>query len=96
MLFLEFDWTFNVYRFRFGETFIGFGRYQERSFATLRDATATAAEQGLAIGRKTDSRTWQVQQATPSGGGLHPSVVDVGTITEYGLTQKLSNPIRCF
>lgn len=27
---------------------------------------------------------------------LAPSVVDVGTVTEYGLTQKLSTPIRCF
>ena len=27
---------------------------------------------------------------------LAPSVVDVGTITEYGLTQKLSTNIRCF
>jgi len=27
---------------------------------------------------------------------LDPSVVDVGTITEYGLTQKLSQNVRVF
>lgn len=37
--------------------------------------------------------TWTGQaQPVP----LHPSVVDVGTITEYGLSQRLSTPIRCF
>jgi hypothetical protein len=42
-------------------------------------------------------------QAGPSQGAnqgqcapLGASVVDVGSITEYGLTQKLSNPVRCF
>lgn len=27
---------------------------------------------------------------------LSPTTVDIGTVTEYGLTQKLSRPIRCF
>lgn len=27
---------------------------------------------------------------------LAPTVVDVGTIIEYGLVQKLTTPVRCF
>ncbi len=27
---------------------------------------------------------------------LTPGFVDVGTVTEYGLTQKLSSAVRCF
>ena len=32
----------------------------------------------------------------PMKPSLSPRTVDISTITEYGLTQKLSNSIRCF
>ena len=32
----------------------------------------------------------------PMKPSLSPRTVDISTITEYGLTQKLSNQIRCF
>ena len=60
MLFLEYDWSFDVFRFRFGDSFIAFGRWAERSFPSLKEAKLAARECGLAIGRKTDSRTWRV------------------------------------
>jgi hypothetical protein len=39
-------------------------------------------------------RAWLIRGFSPAA--LATSVVDVSTVTEYGLTQKLSNPIRCF
>jgi hypothetical protein len=35
-------------------------------------------------------------EAADKAPALDTRVVDVSTITEYGLTQKLSNSIRCF
>lgn len=37
--------------------------------------------------------TAQAVKTTPA---LSPSTRDISTITEYGLTQKLSNAVRCF
>lgn len=49
---------------------------------------------GLADGMKCEvEHARDLQRALPP---LAPSVVDVATVTEYGLTQKLSAAIRCF
>jgi hypothetical protein len=58
-MFIEYDWTFNVYRPRFGQSFIAFRG--ERSFPTLADARAALKSAGLKLGRKTDTRTWSVE-----------------------------------
>lgn len=39
---------------------------------------------------------WGTINSVRKGLGLSPTVVDVANLQEYGLTQKLSNPIRCF
>jgi hypothetical protein len=43
---------------------------------------------------------WQAREAADIAWNadqtLSPSTIDVGTVTEYGLTQKLSCAIRCF
>lgn len=39
---------------------------------------------------------WRERNVAMYAEPLHPSVVDVSTISEYGLTQKLSNAVRCF
>lgn len=58
MMYLEYDWTFNCYRFRFGNTFIDVrGR---RTADTRRDAELILRMADLKIGRKTASRTWQI------------------------------------
>lgn len=58
MMYLEHDWTFNVYRVRFGSTFIDWRGY--RSFASRKEAHYILALTGNHIGRKTDSRTWEI------------------------------------
>ena len=60
-MYLEFDWTCNVYRPRFGGTFTDIRG--ERSFATLRDADDALRFAGLIRGEKTDSRTWRLHAA---------------------------------
>ena len=39
---------------------------------------------------------WVADQSKPSNGAKWVAMVDVSTIFEYGLEQKLSNSIRCF
>lgn len=43
-------------------------------------------------------KTLEAERAAPAGprDGLSSSTVDISTINEYGLTQKLSNSVRCF
>jgi len=60
-MYLEFDWTFNVYRARLGGTFTDIRG--ERSFPTLRDADDALRFAGLFRGEKTDSRTWRIRAA---------------------------------
>ncbi len=60
-MFIEYDWTFMVYRPRFGLTFTDIRG--ERSFDSLADCRAALAAAGLRLGRKTDSRTWKVETA---------------------------------
>ncbi|MGH7024178.1 MAG: hypothetical protein ACREEB_11395 [Caulobacteraceae bacterium] len=58
-MFLEYDWTFNVYRPRFGAAFIDVRG--ERSWPSLAEAKAALADAGLTLGAKTDSRSWRIE-----------------------------------
>ena len=60
-MFLEYDWTFNVYRARLGQTFTDIRgvRYWE----SLKDAKAALASCGLKLTKKTDTRTWKIESA---------------------------------
>lgn len=63
-LFVEYDWSYNVYRMRFGDTFIDCrGEKSWPDKATLKDALARA---GLKLGDKTDTRTWRVECVEPA------------------------------
>ena len=57
-MFLEFNWTAGVYQGRLGATFTAIGGC--RSFASLEEAKAVLNSCGLILGRKTDSRTWEI------------------------------------
>ena len=74
------------------------GRYWK---AALREAWMTASEPGVLQALRNDQGfgpsgliafRFEKQPVPP----LAPSTVDISTISEYGLTQKLSNSIRCF
>ena len=58
-MFLEYDWTFNVYRPRLGDTFIAWRG--QRSFESLEHAREALALSGCRLGKKTDSRTWRIE-----------------------------------
>jgi len=60
-MFLEYDWTFDVYRPRFGSSWIDV--LGERSWPSIVDARAALKACGLRLGRKTDSRTWSIESA---------------------------------
>jgi hypothetical protein len=65
---------------------------------TLKDAKQVRALLGQAqIGPQS---SWVLMDAVKAAAvfltPMSPTTVDVGTVTEYGLTQKLSRPIRCF
>jgi len=60
-MFLEYDWTFNVYRPRFGSTFTDVRGW--RSFDSWQQAKDVLSQCGLKIGRKTDTRTWAIELA---------------------------------
>ena len=61
MMYVEYDWTFNVYRVRAGQTFTDWrGQY---SFESLDDVRTTLSQSGCKLGKKTDSRTWPIETA---------------------------------
>ena len=60
-MYLEYDWSFNVYRPRFGHAFISFRG--ERSWPSLENAKEALRLAGCKLGRKTDSRTWKIENA---------------------------------
>jgi hypothetical protein len=62
-MFLEYDWTFCVYRARLGQVFTDVRG--ERSWPSLKDAKAALAHCSLKLGKKTDSRTWAIVAAGP-------------------------------
>lgn len=57
-MYLEFNWTAGVYQPRFGDQFIAVNGI--RSYFTLKEARAELAIKCLALGKKTDSRTWKI------------------------------------
>lgn len=60
-MFLEYDWTFNVYRPRFGQVFTSVDSFQ--SFASLDEARQVLGWCHLRLGKKTDTRTWAIELA---------------------------------
>lgn len=60
-MYLEYDWTFGLYRPRFGDHFTGIRGVT--FYSTLKEAREHLWQCGLALGRKTDSRTWQITEA---------------------------------
>lgn len=58
-MFLEFNWTANVYQLRFGDTFIDLAN-GERSWPTRLAAQFALSSHKLRLAEKTDSRTWRV------------------------------------
>lgn len=57
-MYLEYDWAFNVYRPRLGDTFTSINGML--SFESLDDAKWHLKACKLKLGRKTDSRTWKI------------------------------------
>ena len=57
-MFVEYDWTYNVYCFRHGENWTAFRGY--RHLETLKDVKTLLECAGCKLGRKTDSRTWEI------------------------------------
>jgi hypothetical protein len=57
-MFLELNWTANIYQPRFGSHFTDIRGW--RSFASLKEARDVLAMCGLELGKKTDSRTWEI------------------------------------
>jgi hypothetical protein len=58
-MYLEFDWAFMVFRPRLGDGFISIRDH--RSFATMDEAKRVLGRCGLRVGKKTDTRTWRIQ-----------------------------------
>ena len=64
----------------------------------------TCGKQKRPVFKKTSWRAWEsclrclgtIRQLPDPPRGMAPTTVDVGTITEYGLTQKLTNAVRCY
>lgn len=57
-MYAEYDWTYGVYRVRFGHTFIDFRGY--RSFSSKEELTQVLEWANCRLGRKTDSRSWEI------------------------------------
>ena len=60
-MYLEYDWTFDVYRPRFRGGFIDVRGF--RSFKSMKEAKDVLASAGLKVGKKTDTRTWMIENA---------------------------------
>ena len=60
-MYLEYDWSFMVWRPRFGQTFIDVRG--ARYWPTRRDAAEALAAANLRLGRKTASRTYEILPA---------------------------------
>jgi hypothetical protein len=57
-MYLEYDWTSMVFRLRLGEVWTDLDGV--RSFDSLQEVRAALGRKGLKLGRKTDTRTWEV------------------------------------
>jgi hypothetical protein len=57
-MFVEYDWTFDCYRFRIGSVFTDWRGWQ--SLPTLEEVRHLLRSCGCKLGRKTDDRTWPI------------------------------------
>jgi hypothetical protein len=60
-MYLEFNWTANVYQFRFGHSFIDVRGF--RSAESIDEAKYILGLAKLKVGKKTASRTWEIVEA---------------------------------
>ena len=58
-MFLEFDWTFNVYRTRFGDRLTSWCGHH--SFPSRAEANSVLRQTGYKIGRRVDTRSWRIE-----------------------------------
>ncbi len=59
MMYAEYDWTSICYRVRFGHSFISLAN-GERYWPTRSALDGALRTNGLRLGKRTDSRTWEV------------------------------------
>ena len=57
-MYLEYDWTFGVYRPRIGQVMTSFRGYAH--FVSLKEARYVLGLAACKLGRKTASRTWEI------------------------------------
>jgi hypothetical protein len=57
-MFLEYNWTAQVYQPRFGDSFTSVNGF--RSFESIEEAKQVLGWCRLKLGKKTDSRTWEI------------------------------------
>lgn len=57
-MYLEYDWMIGVFRPRFGDTFTKIR--DESSYSTMKEARQHLKACGLKVGRRTDTRTWEI------------------------------------
>jgi hypothetical protein len=57
-MYLEYDWAFDLYRPRLGDVFTSIRGVL--SFPNLECAKFALDRAGLKLGRKTDTRTWEI------------------------------------
>jgi hypothetical protein len=60
-MYVEFNWTANVYQFRFGHTFTSVGGFH--SAEDLEGVRWILSTCKLKLGKKTDTRTWEILAA---------------------------------
>lgn len=58
-MYLEYDWTFGVYRPRFRGVFTEINGYH--FFQDMEEAKWVLRLRGLRVGKKTDSRSWRIE-----------------------------------
>jgi len=60
-MFIEYDWTYDLYRIRFGSVWTSFRGVSD--WQSLKDVKFDLERGGCKLGRKTDSRTSEVVTA---------------------------------
>ncbi len=60
-MFIEFDWTYGCFRCRFGQVWTSFQGVS--TWDNLKDVRFDLERGGCKLGKKTDSRTWEVLSA---------------------------------
>lgn len=60
-MYLEYDWTFGCFRPRFGRVFTGIRGVTY--YNNMNEAKEHLRQCGLRLGKKTDTRTWEIVSA---------------------------------